>query len=110
MANIIKLVKGDSRPDLVVTITDKGVTPIGLLGASVALKFRAAAAANVISSTIPGSVIDHLNGICVFQWSAVPGSLNVEPGNYEGEIEITFADSRVQTLYDLIRFQIRDEF
>lgn len=109
MANIIKLVKGDSRPDLVVTILDKGTVPIGLLGASLALKFREAGAA-VLSCTIPGSVVDHLHGIGVFQWSSVPGALNVDPGNYEGEIEITFADGRVQTLYALQRFQIRDEF
>ena len=109
MANVIKLVQGDSRPDLVVTIKDKGATPVSLLGASVSLKFRATEALEV-SSVIPGSVVDHLNGIVLFPWSAVPGSLNVEPGGYEGEIEITFADSRVQTLYDCLRFVVREDF
>jgi hypothetical protein len=33
-----------------------------------------------------------------------------EPGDYEGEIEITFSDSQIQTVYDLLKFKIRQDF
>jgi hypothetical protein len=31
-------------------------------------------------------------------------------GSFEGEIEITFADGTVQTVYDRLRFKVREEF
>jgi hypothetical protein len=36
--------------------------------------------------------------------------LQGEAGDYEGEIEITFADGQVQTVYDLLKFKIREDF
>jgi hypothetical protein len=32
------------------------------------------------------------------------------PGDYEGEIEITFSDSQIQTVYDTLRFKVREDF
>jgi hypothetical protein len=46
----------------------------------------------------------------VFDCSDEPTSLDGAPGDYEGEIEITFADSTIQTVYDLLKFKLRQDF
>jgi hypothetical protein len=110
MSEKIKLVQGDSRPALVVTLTDDQTgTPIGLNGATVRLKMRAIGETTVLS-TITGSVPGSPIGMVVFHWASAPNSLNVEPGDYEGEIEITFQDGQIQTVYDLLKFKIREDF
>ena len=108
MAEKIKLVQSDTRPALVVTLTDETTgLPINIMGGTPRLKFRAFGA-TVLTDTLIGSVTDGLSGRCVFNWS--PISLAGEPGDYEGEIEVTFADARVQTVYDLLKFKLRREF
>jgi hypothetical protein len=110
MAEKIKLVQGDTRPALVCTITDETTgSPIGLAGATVRLKFRAAGATNLTANVI-GNVTDPANGVCVFHPSTAPAMLAGEPGDYEGEIEITFVDGQVQTVYDLLKFKVREDF
>ena len=39
-----------------------------------------------------------------------PSDTFAEPGVYEGEIEITFSGGGVQTLFDLIKFNVRGDF
>lgn len=108
MAEKIKLVRGDTRPQIKATLTDETTgLVIDLTGATVRLRFRATGETTVLSN-ITGTVIDAPNGICVFSWPV--GSLNVEPGDYEGEIEVTFADTTVQTVYDVLKFKLRDQF
>lgn len=110
MADKIKLVQGDTRPALVCTITDD-VTgqAIGLTGATVRLKFRATGA-TALTATVVGTVTDAVNGVCVFFPSTAPAMLQGEAGDYEGEIEITFSDGQVQTVYDLLKFKVREDF
>jgi hypothetical protein len=31
-------------------------------------------------------------------------------GEYEGEVEITFADGQIQTVYDVLKFKVREDF
>jgi hypothetical protein len=31
-------------------------------------------------------------------------------GDYEGEIQITFSDGQIQTVYDLLKFKVRSDF
>lgn len=108
MAEKIKLVRGDTRPQLEVTLTNESDgAAIELLGATVRMRFRAAGTTQVLS-TITGAVTQAGAGKAVFLWPA--GSLDVEPGDYEGEIEITFADNTVQTVYDVLKFKLRDQF
>jgi hypothetical protein len=33
-----------------------------------------------------------------------------EAGDYEGEIQITFSDGTIQTVYDLLKFKLREDF
>jgi hypothetical protein len=110
MAEKIRLVQGDTRPSLVTTLTDSTTgAAINITGATVRLKFRAAGSTS-LQATLIGSVTDGANGVVVFYWSDEPTSLNGDPGDYEGEIEITFSDTTVQTVYDLLKFKLRQDF
>lgn len=110
MADKIKLVQGDTKPALICTITDEGTgNPISIGQATVRLKFRAAGS-DVLTSTITGVVLDGPNGVVGFYWSTAPTSLAGDAGDYEGEIEITFSDGTVQTVYELLKFKLRQEF
>ena len=110
MAEKIKLVQGDTKPSLVTTLTDSTTGgAINVSGATVRLKFRESGAA-VVRSTIVGTVTDGVNGVVVFDWGDDPEALNGEPGEYEGEIEITFDDGSIQTVYDVLKFKLRQDF
>lgn len=110
MAEKIKLVQGDTRPAIVCTITDEtSGSAIDLTDAVPVLKFRAAGD-TVLTATITGTIIDPLLGTCVFHPASDPAMLAGEPGDYEGEIEITFSGGQVQTVYDVIKFKLREDF
>lgn len=110
MADKIKLVQGDTRPALVCSLTDDVTgTAINITGATVVLKFRAVGA-TTLTATVSGSVTDGANGGVVFFPASAPEMLAGEPGDYEGEIEITFADGTVQTVYDVLKFKLREDF
>ena len=110
MADKIKLVQGNTRPPLVVTLTD-GITgdAIDITGATVRLKFRQLGATTV-RSTLVGTNTDPSSGVCAFFWSDDANALAGEAGPYEGELEITFSDDTVQTVYDRLKFYIREGF
>ena len=106
----IKLVQGDTRPPLVVTLTDDATgTPINITGATVRLKFRPVGS-ETVRTTLTGSVTNGPNGVVTFSWASDPTALAGDPGDYEGEISITFTDSTVQTIYDILKFKLRQEF
>lgn len=109
MSERIKLVQGDTRPQIQATLTDETTgTPINITGATCVMKFRAVGA-TVLTDTLNGVVTDGLNGIVVFPWNAM--TLDCDPGDYEGEIEVTFANnSGRQTVYDLLKFKVREDF
>ena len=110
MAEKIKLVQGDTKPALVCNLTDDTTGEvISLSGATVRLKFRAAGATE-LTATVTGVVTDGPNGQVVFYPASAPQMLQGEPGDYEGEIEITFADGTIQTVYDLLKFKVREDF
>lgn len=108
MAEKIKLVQGDTRPQIKASLMDDTTgLPIDLQGATVRLKFRAAGEA-VVLSVLTGVIVDTINGQVVFLWPE--GALDVDAGDYEGEIEITFSDTTVQTIFDTLKFKVREQF
>ena len=110
MAEKIKLFQGDTKPALVCTITDETTgEPIALTGATVRLKFREAGA-TTLTATVVGTVTNAAGGVCAFYPASAPEMLQGNPGDYEGEIEITFSDNTVQTVYDLLKFKVREDF
>lgn len=110
MADKIFLVKGDTGPALVCTIVDSvsGVV-IDLTGATVNLQFRAVGS-STLQATVPGVITDGPNGIVTFYPSSTPTMLQGDAGDYEGEIQINFPSGQTQTLYDLLKFKVREEF
>jgi hypothetical protein len=94
----------------VCTITDDTTgAAINVTGATVRLKFRVSGS-ETLTATVVGSVTDGPNGQVAFYPATAPEMLAGEPGDYEGEIEITFSDSQIQTVYDLLKFKIRQDF
>lgn len=105
----IRLVQGDTRPQIKVVLTDEhtGVV-VNITGATCLLKFRASGSTQLLD-TLTGIVTDGFAGEVVFLWN--PTSLDVDPGDYEGEIEVTFASGAgKQTVYDLLKFRLRGDF
>jgi hypothetical protein len=125
----IKLVQGDTRPQIKAVISDETTGNIvDISGATVLLKFRAGGTTATLFSLTgylqpgiedaDGNVTQNLvgetyalagsGGRVAFQFLA--GQLNIEPGYYEGEIEVTFSDSSIQTVYAPLKFQLRAQF
>ena len=110
MTDKIKLVQGDTRPALVCTITDETTgDPVNITGCTVVMKFRANGL-STLQATVPGSVGNGALGQVVFYPASAPEMLQGEPGDYEGEIEITFPDGQIQTVYDPLKFKVREDF
>lgn len=110
MTDKIKLVKDDTRPALVCTITDSNTgSAINLTGCTIVLKFRAYGA-ETNQAVVPGNVTNGPAGQVVFYPASAPAMLQGEAGDYEGEIEVTFADGQIQTVYDTLKFKVREDF
>jgi hypothetical protein len=107
MQNLINLVQNDTGPDLTVMLYDTASnSPIDVSGATVVrLHFRLEGAVPV--TTIIGSKPSGgTDGVVSFPWGV--GDLAVA-GAYEGEVEITFATGKIQTVPDKIRFWLREQ-
>ena len=117
----IKLVTGDTLPELTLTLKDSntaasGATldpsnsaswaPIDVTGAAVKLRLRELGSTTV-KSTLNCSIADASGGKVVTDFPT--GTLDTA-GTFEGEIEITFSGGDIQTIYDLIKFKIRSDF
>lgn len=110
MAEKIKLVQGDTAPQIKLTLTNEVTgAAINLTGATVTLHFRA-----VGSTTVTFSKQALVNpetastGVCVVVWNA--GDLNVDSGDYEGEVEVVLADGARETIFELLKFKVREDF
>jgi len=107
MATIYKMVKGDTGPQIQVTLTDEDTGAAkDLTGGSVTLHFRAVGSTTVLFSRLL-TLTDAANGVAVVQWAS--GDLDQTPGMYEGELEVELASGVIETIYDKLRFRIRDE-
>ena len=110
MSNKIKLVQGDTGPQIRLTLTNQATNqPIDLTNASVTLHFRAVGSDTVIFSR-PAFINPDTDttGVCVLVWEE--GDLDVEEGDYEGEIEVIRGSGESETLYDLLKFKVRKDF
>jgi hypothetical protein len=108
--DVIRLVEGDERPVIVLTLTDDNTgSPIDLsLGTTVVtIKFREAGTTTLLSTISTSKLSGGTTGQVQFDFTG--GVLNVDPGMYEGEIVINF-NGQVQTVYDTLRFTVRENF
>ena len=110
MAERIKLVQGDSLPYIKLTLSDP------ITGAAVNLSepeivvrvyFRAAGSTTILSTILCEKVTGGTGGQVRFNFA--PDVLDVDPGPYEGEVEIDF-DGQTQTVYEVLKFNVRSQF
>lgn len=108
MAERIRLVQGDNRPYIRMTLRQADGTAMDLQNAtSVVVHFRRAGDTAVLSTLVCTKLDGGAGGEVSFNF---PGqALNVQPGPYEGEIEIDF-DGEKQTVYEVLKFTVRPQF
>ena len=122
----INLVQGDTNPQLNFTLRDSKTAittdPVTILdeddsstwaiiditGYSIELKFRALNSTTALFTEALGITAPATNGECYMIWPA--DSLDVAAGIYEGELQLTDGSSKVQTVYDKLKFKIREQF
>lgn len=108
MADVIRLVKGDSKPVIQLTLTDDvagSVLDLSAASTTVAVRFRKAGTTTLLSTINCSKVTNGTDGKVQFDFTG--GVLNVDPGQYEGEIVVDYNGS-TQTVYDLLTFRVRD--
>ena len=110
MSTSFNYVQGDTGPQIKLSFTDEDTsTASDLTGATVTLHFRAAGETTVLFSRAayinPGTASA---GVAVIQWQT--NDLNQEPGTYEGEIEIVRSTGLRETIFEILKFRIREDF
>jgi hypothetical protein len=105
--SVIKLVQGDNLPFIRMTLTNPDGTAVDVSTATVTVKFRAVNTTTTLSTITCTNVNTGSDGLVKFNF---PGNtLNVDPGQYEGEVEINFA-GLYQTVYNVLNFLVRKQF
>jgi hypothetical protein len=108
MSDKIRLVQGDTRPQIQVTLTDDNTgAPIDITGATIVMFFRKYAETTILD-TLNGVIMNGSEGVVVFSWN--PTTLENAEGDYEGEVQVTFADNTIQSSYSLLKFKVRADF
>lgn len=114
----IPLVKGDDGPDINITLKDANTGDPGDPDSwdgidvsdpdtTVSMKFRKLNTTTVLETITLSKVDGGNNGDLVLVWNIT--SLDVDAGNYEGEIEID-ENGKIQTVFDTLKFKIREQF
>jgi len=109
MADPILLIQGDT-PNIRVTLTreDTG-NVIDVSEATVYLHFRKKGATTVLFSATGNSTVAQAgNGIVDFSFTSV--QMDIDPGKYEGEVEIVFDNGNRETVYEILEFLLRADF
>ena len=121
-SDTINLVVGDTLPEVTVTLRDSnkaasGQTldpensetwdPIDLTGATVRMRIRKVGS-TTISSTLTMTVVSPASsGKATTNFPS--GTLS-EAGVFEAEVEVTYGTGAKQTVNDLLKLKIRDDF
>ena len=118
----LNLVVGDTFPELTFTLKDSNTAASGttldeedsdtwaaisIAGGAVKLRTREVGTTTVLSTITCSIVGDGTAGQCTLIW---PTGTWTAAGTFEGEIEFTDSNSYVQTVNDLIKFIVRDDF
>jgi hypothetical protein len=55
-----------------------------------------------------GKTAPYTSGLCFMAWNAT--TLDVDAGTYEGEIELEDTAGKKQTIFDKLKFKVRNDF
>jgi hypothetical protein len=120
-SDTIKLVVGDTLPELTFNLKDSNTAASGktldpedsttwaavnLTNGSVKLRIREVGKTTVLS-TITATISAPTSGTCTLIF---PAGTWTAAGTFEGEIEFTKSDGNIQTVQDFIKFKVRDDF
>jgi hypothetical protein len=119
----INLVSGDDKPELNFTIKDSntaasGATldeddsdtwaPIDITNQTIRFIFRALGGDSILDTIICSKTSPYTDGKFFMQWNAT--TLDVDAGTYEAEIEMEDSSGNKQTVFDKLKFKVRDDF
>ena len=119
----INLVANDTKPEINLTLKDSTTAASGLTldpddsatwaliditDPTVRVKFRALGTSTILDTMTCVKVAPYINGKCFMSWNA--DTLSISAGTYEGEIELTYADGGILTLFDRLKFKVRSDF
>jgi len=117
----IKLVKGDTLPELTITLKDSNTAasgqtldpedpdtfaPVDITGGTVRVRIRQIGETTILK-TITATITDASGGKVTMLF---PSDTFSEAGVYEAEVEFTKSDGNIQTVNDLIKLSVRDDF
>ena len=120
----IHLVVGDTRPQVFVQLLQPQA-PVDVQLATVHMKFRARRSATVLfqltGELLAGTLQQDLITADLSQYPGpgsggrvkftfLEGALDLDPGYYEGEIEIDFGGNNTFTPYQKLQFLLRQDF
>lgn len=107
---IYQLVKDDTGVSIQATLTRANDgSAINCENGTVRLKVRQKGSTTTLFTVTAGDSGTNLqNGIAIFQFEA--GQLDLTEDYYEGEIEITFSDNTVETVFETLEFYVRADF
>lgn len=117
----LKLVVGDTLPELTITLKDSNTAasgktldpedattfaPIDITNGEVRVRVREIGTTALLQ-TVLCTITNPTNGICTMVF---PSNTFASAGLYEGEVEFTKSGGGVQTVNELIKFTVRDDF
>ena len=117
----IKLVKGDTLPELTITLKDSNTAasgqtldpedpdtfaPVDITGGTVRVRIRQIGETTILK-TITATITDASSGKVTMLF---PSDTFSEADVYEAEVEFTKSDGNIQTVNDLIKLSVRDDF
>jgi hypothetical protein len=107
---MLYLVKDDIGTQIRATLTrEHDGSVVDLSSATTVLKFRKKGTTSVLSSlTSSATSGQKANGIAIFSFTAA--ALANAEGKYEGEIEVTFSDGTIETVFEVEEFYLREDF
>lgn len=106
MSTKIPLVQGDNLPRISLILKDQVGAVMSLAGCTAATMYFKPKGSTAAPVAIPCDV-DILSSKVSFEWA--DGVLNVEPGDYVGEVELLFGTKR-HTVWDQLQFRVRAQF
>jgi hypothetical protein len=106
----VTMVRGDTRPVLEFSVKDTNGVAINLTGASPRLRIRRKGATAVLVNRVC-TLTDPTNGKCQFAWVTGDWTTGVldQPGYYEGELEVTFGDSTIGSVFEIVAIYVREQ-
>lgn len=109
MADLIKVVQGDTYPTITLTLTNQQTgAALNLSNATTVVRvyFRAAGSETILS-TMTCTKVTPSAGVVSFDFSN--DVLDVDPGLYEGEVEVDYNGATL-TDFEILKFKVRKQF